>query len=87
MFTKRDFLRSAAFCCNRRCDDSVGASNSATNTDRLGFKARGIAEAEFIFGLPIEMNYGVMYEYAVDRNSGPAATQAIDFPARDKRIA
>jgi hypothetical protein len=41
------------------------------NADRPGsFKAKDVAEAGFIFGLPIVMNYGVMYEYAVDRNSG-----------------
>ncbi|MGE0225103.1 MAG: DUF1254 domain-containing protein, partial [Acetobacteraceae bacterium] len=34
------------------------------------FKARDIAEAGFIYGLPIVMNYGVMYEYIIDRNSG-----------------
>ena len=31
---------------------------------------RAIAEEGFIYGLPIVMNYAVMYEYAVDRNSG-----------------
>ena len=31
---------------------------------------KAIAEEGFIFGLPIVMNYGVMYEYVVDRNSG-----------------
>lgn len=45
-----------------------GAAQAA---DRPGFfKAKDIAEAGFIYGLPIVMNYGVMYEYAVDRNSG-----------------
>lgn len=45
-----------------------GAAQAA---DRPGFfKARDIAEAGFVYGLPIVMNYGVMYEYAVDRNSG-----------------
>lgn len=29
-----------------------------------------IAEEGFIFGLPLVMNYGVMYEYNVDKNSG-----------------
>ncbi|MBX3732353.1 MAG: DUF1254 domain-containing protein [Verrucomicrobiae bacterium] len=29
-----------------------------------------IAEAGFIYGLPIVMNYAVMYAYSVDRNSG-----------------
>ena len=33
-------------------------------------EAKDIAEAGFIYGLPIVMNYGVMYEFAVDRNSG-----------------
>ncbi|PWS34953.1 cell envelope protein [Falsiroseomonas bella] len=28
------------------------------------------AEAAFVFGLPIVSNYAVMYEYAIDRNSG-----------------
>src|SRR4029450_9545318 len=31
---------------------------------------KDIADAGFIYGLPIVLNYGVMYEYAVDRNSG-----------------
>jgi hypothetical protein len=31
---------------------------------------KAIAEEAFIYGLPIVMNYGVMYEYAVDKNSG-----------------
>ncbi len=33
-------------------------------------ETRAIAEEGFIYGLPIVMNYAVMYEYAVDRNSG-----------------
>jgi len=33
-------------------------------------EARAIAEEGFIYGLPIVMNYAVMYEYAVDKNSG-----------------
>ena len=32
--------------------------------------AKDLAEEAFIFGLPIVMNYAVMYEYAIDRNSG-----------------
>jgi hypothetical protein len=32
-------------------------------------EAKAIAEEGFIYGLPIVMNYGIMYEYAVDRNS------------------
>src|SRR5512136_2731884 len=39
--------------------------------DRPGFaETRAIAEEGFIYGLPIVMNYAVMYDYVVDRNSG-----------------
>jgi hypothetical protein len=33
-------------------------------------EAKAIAEECFIYGLPIVMNYAVMYEYCVDKNSG-----------------
>jgi hypothetical protein len=33
-------------------------------------EVRAIAEEGFIYGLPIVMNYAVMYEYCVDKNSG-----------------
>src|SRR4051812_9659383 len=33
-------------------------------------ETKSIAEEGFIYGLPIVMNYAVMYEYAVDKNSG-----------------
>jgi hypothetical protein len=33
-------------------------------------EVKAIAEEGFIYGLPIVMNYAVMYEYAVDRKSG-----------------
>src|SRR5262245_32403488 len=34
------------------------------------FEGKAIAEAGFIYGLPIVMNYAVLYEYVIDRNSG-----------------
>ena len=34
------------------------------------FKAKDIAEAGFIYGLPIVMNYGVMYDFVINKNSG-----------------
>jgi hypothetical protein len=50
--------------------------NAAKQADKLagitapGIEAtRAIAEAGFIYGLPIVMNYAVMYEFAVDKNS------------------
>jgi hypothetical protein len=33
-------------------------------------EAKAIAEEGYIYGLPIVMNYAIMYDYAVDRNSG-----------------
>ena len=33
-------------------------------------EVKAIAEEGFIYGLPIVMNYAVMNEYAVDKNSG-----------------
>ncbi len=33
-------------------------------------ETQAIAEEGFIYGLPIVMNYAVMYDYAVDKNSG-----------------
>ncbi len=54
--------------------DAVTAGENADKT--AGIKApsiekvKAIAEEGFIYGLPIVMNYAVMNEYAVDRNSG-----------------
>ena len=71
MLTKRDLLRSAALAA---ITASMGKSVpvlAQARADRPGFlKAKDIAEAGFIYGLPIVMGYGVMYEFAVDRNSG-----------------
>ncbi len=33
-------------------------------------EVKAIAEEGFIYGLPIVMNYGVMYDYVIDKNSG-----------------
>jgi hypothetical protein len=71
MFTKRDLLRSAALAAITVTTAKSVPVQAQTSTDRPGsFKAKDIAEAGFIYGLPIVMNYAVMYEYAVDRNSG-----------------
>src|SRR6202790_514234 len=71
MITKRDLLRSAALAAITATTAQSVPVQAQTSADRPGFlKAKDIAEAGFIYGLPIVMNYGVMYEYAVDRNSG-----------------
>jgi hypothetical protein len=33
-------------------------------------EVKAIAEEGFVYGLPVVMNYGVMYEFVIDRNSG-----------------
>src|SRR6201988_3916813 len=71
MFTKRDLLRSAALVAITASTAKSVPAYAQTSDDRPGFfKAKDIAEAGFIYGLPIVMNYAVMYEYSVDRNSG-----------------
>ena len=55
-------------------DDSIEIA--AKSEDKVGIPAPGIAETKaiaeegFIYGLPIVMNYAVMNEFAVDKNSG-----------------
>jgi hypothetical protein len=45
------------------------ALNTIRAADVTPDETRAIAEEGFIYGLPIVMNYAVMYEYAVDRDS------------------
>jgi hypothetical protein len=71
MLTKRDLLRSAALAAITVTTTKSVPVQAQSSADRPGFfKAKDIAEAGFVYGLPIVMNYGVMYEYAVRRNSG-----------------
>jgi hypothetical protein len=71
MLTKRHFLQSAACCVIGVADTRFAPASAETGNERPGFiKAIDIAEAGFIYGLPIVMNYAVMYEYAIDHNSG-----------------
>ena len=48
---------------------SVPTLTSARGADITPAEIKTIAEEGFIYGLPIVMNYGVMYEYCVDKNS------------------
>jgi hypothetical protein len=71
VLTKRDLLRSAALAAITATTAKSVRAQAQTSADRPGFfKAKDIAEAGFIYGLPIVMNYAVMHEYAIDRNSG-----------------
>jgi hypothetical protein len=76
MLTKRDLVRSVALSAITVAAAKSRPVQAETNTNRLGFfGGKDIAEAGFIYGLPIVMNYGVMYEYAVDRTSGQFKAQ------------
>jgi hypothetical protein len=71
MLTKRSLLYSAAVGAAFVSAVKPGqALAQAAATGRPGFfGAKDIAEEGFIFGLPLVMNYGVMYEYIIDRSS------------------
>jgi hypothetical protein len=70
MLTRRNLLHSVGLSAIAAAAKS-GSVRAETSTGRPGFfKAKDIAEEGFIYGLPIVMNYGVMYAYAVDRSSG-----------------
>jgi hypothetical protein len=51
-------------------EDAISKAEKSEK-DRPGIiETKAIAEEGFIYGLPIVMNYAVMYEYSVDKNSG-----------------
>src|SRR5580693_6391906 len=71
MLTKRDLLRSAALAAITATTAKSVPVRAQTKAEWPNlFEAKAIAEEGFIYGLPIVMNYAVMYEYSVDRNSG-----------------
>ena len=83
MYRTKRILFIAALCstsfvalltaCNKN-DDAISAA--VQNDKVMGVAAPGImetkaiAEETFIYGLPIVMNYAVMQEFSVDKNSG-----------------
>ena len=56
-------------CCAAGNDTISNAEKAEKNKPGLA-KTKAIAEEGFIYGLPIVMNYGVMYEYAVINELG-----------------
>src|SRR4051812_25328055 len=71
MLTKRLLLSSVAITALSAAmakTTSAIAQNKAEWPSLL--EAKDIAEEGFIYGLPLVMNYAVMQEFAVDRNSG-----------------
>jgi hypothetical protein len=71
MLTKRDLLRSAALAAMTIAATTPVPANAQAKAEWPDIReAKAIAEEGFIYGLPIVMNYAVMYEYSVDKNSG-----------------
>src|SRR5712692_7466983 len=71
MLTKRDLLRSAALAAITASTAKAVPASAQAKAEWPGIiEAKAIAEEGFIYGLPIVMNYAVMYEYSVDKNSG-----------------
>jgi hypothetical protein len=71
MLTKRDLIGTAAIATALAATvrSIPTLAQSKAEWPSL-FEAKDIAEAGFIYGLPIVMNYAIMYEYAIDRSSG-----------------
>ncbi|MFO1116061.1 MAG: DUF1254 domain-containing protein [Beijerinckiaceae bacterium] len=65
MLTKRELLLSAG---SLAAVDAAGMSSALAAPGVV--EAAKIAEAGFIYGFPIVMNYGVLYDFVIDRNSG-----------------
>ena len=69
--TKRTFISSAlAGAITVTILTGITTLTTVRAADLTPAETKAIAEEGFIYGLPIVMNYAVMYEYAVDKNSG-----------------
>jgi hypothetical protein len=69
-------LAAAATVLISGCAKNGSAPSQAAKTDTAGgipalsiADAKAIAEEAYIYGLPIVMNYAVMYEYSVNHDS------------------
>jgi hypothetical protein len=67
MLTKRDLLRCGAAGA---LASALPAAARAQNARPGFFGAIDIAQNGFAYGLPIVMNYAVMYKFVIDKNSG-----------------
>jgi hypothetical protein len=59
---------SAAAGCSK--GDTISQAQKGDSTHASVAETKAIAEEGFIYGLPIVMNYAVMHDFAIDRNSG-----------------
>jgi len=70
MLTKRELLRSAAMAALVAATTTSFPAIAEDAKWPSLLEAKDIAEQGFIYGLPLVMNYAVMQEFAVDKNSG-----------------
>src|SRR5271165_7568253 len=63
-------MKAKAILCLLSLALGAALTSAVRAADITPAETRAIAEEGFIYGLPIVMNYAVMYEYAVDRDSG-----------------
>lgn len=80
VFTRRAMLRTSALAALAPAfagtaalaqTSAPGSSPTPASANRPGFfSARAIAEAGYIYGLPLVMNYGVMNDFVLNRKSG-----------------
>ena len=66
MFSKRELLQSAAWLA---AGAATGPSAAFADSRPGIIEAAKIAEAGFIYGLPIVMNYAVLYDFVIDKTS------------------
>jgi len=65
------FVANATFMTGAAMAEDPISQAEKNDASRVGIiEAKAIAEEGFIYGLPLVMNYAVMQEYAVDKNSG-----------------
>ncbi len=73
MKTKTILVAALAALLQTTCatkNDTISQAEKADKAKPTIAEAKAIAEEGFIYGLPIVMNYAVMYEYCVNKDSG-----------------
>jgi hypothetical protein len=62
-------IAAAAVACSHPANTATGTGRADAASPGVE-EAKAIAEEAYIYGLPLVMNYAVMYDFAVNRNSG-----------------
>ena len=63
-------IAAALLAVSVTAEDTISQAEKGEKDRPSILETKAIAEEGFIYGLPIVMNYAVMYEYSVDKNSG-----------------